>query len=365
MNQFLKYVGYFLVLFIAGFLIWRFSFIIGWVLLATVISFIGHPLVRFFDRIRVNKWSVPHTVSTALSLLVIVIVFFGMLAVFVPLILKQADTISRIDVNLLAENFQGTLLWLDTQMHNFDVIPADQTLPDFIVIKAKSVVSISSLTTLINNLFSVAGTVFTGMFAVLFIAFFFMKDENMFEEILLLIVPEKHHHATSKVISDSKNLLMRYFIGVLLEITGMMLVITLALVIFGVKNALLIGFFGGIMNIIPYLGPVIGSVIGIVLGATAIVASGSYDELLPTIIKIIGVSIVANFIDNIVLKPMIYSKSVKAHPLEIFFVIIMGGSMAGLIGMLAAIPVYTVIRVIAKAFFQEFRLIKKLTAKID
>jgi predicted PurR-regulated permease PerM len=365
MNQVLKYVGYFLLIFVLGFLIWRFSFMIGWVLLATVISFIGHPLVRFFDRIRVYKWSIPHAVSTALSLLVIVIAFFGMIAIFVPLIVKQADAISRIDVNLLAENFQGTLRWLDTQLHAFEVIPADLTLPDFIVIKAKSVVSIGNLTALINSFFSAAGTIFAGMFAVLFIAFFFMKDENMFEDILLLIVPEKHHHATSKVISDSKNLLMRYFVGVLLEITGMMLVITLALVIFGVENALLIGFFGGIMNIIPYLGPVIGSAIGIVLGATANVASGSYDELFPTIVKIIGVSLVANFIDNIVLKPMIYSKSVKAHPLEIFFVIIMGGSIAGLIGMLVAIPVYTVIRIIAKAFFQEFRLVQKLTAKID
>jgi predicted PurR-regulated permease PerM len=56
---------------------------------------------------------------------------------------------------------------------------------------------------------------------------------------------------------------------------------------------------------------------------------------------------------------------VKAHPLEIFFVIIMGGSLAGIPGMLVAIPVYTVLRVIAKEFFQKFRVVQKLTAKID
>jgi predicted PurR-regulated permease PerM len=62
---------------------------------------------------------------------------------------------------------------------------------------------------------------------------------------------------------------------------------------------------------------------------------------------------------------MIYSNSVKAHPLEIFFVIIMGGSLAGIVGMLLAIPVYTVLRVIAREFLQQFRLVQKLTKKIE
>ena len=87
--------------------------------------------------------------------------------------------------------------------------------------------------------------------------------------------------------------------------------------------------------------------------------------LVPVLAKLLGVILTAHFIDNNLLVPLIYSKSVKAHPLEIFFVIIMGGSLAGLIGMLLAIPVYTVLRVIAKEFFQQFRVVQKLTAKID
>jgi len=200
---------------------------------------------------------------------------------------------------------------------------------------------------------------------VLFIAFFFMKDENMFEDTLLLLVPEKQHHATRKVIAESKNLLMRYFIGVMLEVLGVMSIISLGLWILGVENALLIGFFGGMMNIIPYIGPVIGALIALTLGVTGTLAAGLYADLLSVLAKLGGVLIVANFIDNNILVPMIYSKSVKAHPLEIFFVIIMGGSLAGLIGMLLAIPVYTVLRVIAKEFLQQFRVVQKLTEKID
>jgi predicted PurR-regulated permease PerM len=144
-----------------------------------------------------------------------------------------------------------------------------------------------------------------------------------------------------------------------------MSLIAIGLWIFGVKNALLIGFFGGIMNIIPYLGPIIGSVIGLMLGVTSTLAAGSYNELLPVTLKLAGVFLAVNFIDNNILVPVIYSKSVKSHPLEIFLVIIIGGGIAGLLGMLLAVPVYTLLRVIAKEFFQQFRVVKKLTQTID
>jgi predicted PurR-regulated permease PerM len=336
-----------------------------WVLLAAVISFIGHPLVRLFDRIHVKKWSIPHSLSATLSLLVIILMGFGLLAIFVPLIVQQAETISKIDVTLFAENLQGPLQWIDIKLHSFGVIPVGQTLQDFIVVKAKTLVNLGSVGTVINGFFSVAGTVFVGLFSVLFIAFFFLKDENMFEDGILLFIPIDQHEATRRVISDSKKLLMRYFIGVLLEVMCVMTIISVGLWILGVKNALLIGFFGGMMNIIPYLGPLIGAAIGITLGITATVAAGAYGELVSVFIKLVSVFVVANFIDNNILVPYIYSSSVKAHPLEIFFVIIIGGTLAGIFGMLLAIPAYTVLRVIAKEFFQESRLIQKLTETMN
>ena len=365
MKQVLRYVGYFLLLFIAGFMIWRFSFMIVWILIAAVISFIGHPLVRFFDNLHIKRLRIPHAMGAALSLLIIVLMFFGLLAIFVPLIVNQAETISRIDVKLLASNLKNPLHWMDANLHGLGVIPAEQTFQEFIIIKAKTLVNMGSVTSTLNSFFNIAGTIVVGFVSVLFIAFFFLKDDNLFENSILALVPVKHHRATHKVITDSKNLLVRYFVGVLLELLGVMSLIALGLWIFGVENALLIGFFGGIMNIIPYLGPIIGSLLGITLGVTATLASGAYDELLPVLAKLSGIFIVVNFIDNNFLVPMIYSNSVKAHPLEIFFVIIMGGSLAGIVGMLLAIPVYTVLRVIAREFLQQFRLVQKLTNKID
>jgi len=365
MKQVLKYTGYILFLLIIGFLIWRFYYIFVWLLAAAVLSFIGQPLVRFFDKVHIRKLKMPHPLSTIFALGVIVLVLLGLIAIFVPLIVNQAGTISRIDVGRLAQNLQGPLQWLDDSLGNFGAIPEGQTIQDFLVSKAKSVVNLGNMGSLIGNFISVAGNIFLGVFSILFISFFFLKDENMFEESLLLFIPLKHHNATRKVFAESKNLLIRYYIGVLLELLGVMSLITIGLWVFGVKNALLIGFFGGIMNIIPYLGPVIGSAIGLVLGITSTLATGSYNELLPVILKLAGVFIVVNFIDNNILVPVIYSKSVKSHPLDIFLVIIIGGGIAGLLGMLLAVPVYTLLRVIAKEFFQQFRVVKKLTGTID
>ena len=165
--------------------------------------------------------------------------------------------------------------------------------------------------------------------------------------------------------TDSRRLLTRYFLGILLELTSMMTLIGIGLTIFGVKNALVIGFLGGLMNIIPYLGPIIGATLGMVLGVISVLSLAQYDLVFVTLITILGVFAGANLVDNIVLQPLIYSKSVKAHPVEIFLVIIMAGKVAGIGGMIIAIPTYTVLRVLARQFLSQIKIVKVLTGNMQ
>lgn len=365
MKKVLTYTAYILAILLLGYMIYRFSYIIVWVVVAAMLSFIGQPLVRFFNRLHIRKFRMPRPLSALLALLVIVLVVAGFIATFVPLIVNQAQTISSIDVNLLNQSLQGPLRWLDEKMHALGAIPDSQTIQDFALEKIKAVINVSSVGSAIGSIISAAGNIFVGLFSILFISFFFLKDENLFQDGLLLFIPEKHHRATLNVIAESKRLLIRYYLGVLLEVIGVMALITIGLKILGIKNALLIGFFAGIMNIIPYIGPLIGGMTGITLGVISTLAMGTYSELLPVVLKITGTLIIVNFIDNNILVPTIYSKSVKSHPLEIFLVIIIGGGIAGLVGMLFAVPVYTLLRVIAREFFNQFRVVKKLTDQID
>ncbi|HEX2968701.1 MAG TPA: AI-2E family transporter [Bacteroidales bacterium] len=365
MRQILKYTGYILVLLIVGFLLYKFYYIIGWLLIAAVISFIGEPLVKFFDKAHIKKIYLPHWLSTIMALFIILLFFLGLLSIFVPLIISQADAISKIDLNQVSEELHGPIEWLDAKLRASGTIQENQTFNDYITERIGSIINIDNIGAFLGGFVSAAGNIFVGLFAILFISFFFLKDETMFEQGVLLLVPEKHDEKTRKVIQDSKVLLKRYFIGILLELLSVISLMSLGLWILGVKNALLIGFFAGLMNIIPYLGPVLGAAIGLSLGITGALSGGGVSELLPVIIKLLSVIIVVQFVDNNILVPTIYSKSVKSHPLEIFLVIIMGGGLAGFPGMLLAVPAYTVLRVIAREFFQEFRVVQKITETME
>lgn len=145
----------------------------------------------------------------------------------------------------------------------------------------------------------------------------------------------------------------------------MMTLITIGLSVFGIENAIIIGFLGGLMNIIPYLGPMIGASIGVIIGTISVLSLGYYDQVIATTLIIVGTFAAANTIDNILLQPLIYAKSVKAHPIEIFLVIIIAGKIGGVVGMIIAIPTYTLIRIVARQFLSQLKFVKVLTESLQ
>ena len=191
-----------------------------------------------------------------------------------------------------------------------------------------------------------------------------MKDAYLLKELVENLTPMRYQNEIDNILSQSKYLLSRYFFGLLIELSTMMTLLSIGLTVFGVKNSLLIGFFGGLMNVIPYLGPIIGATVGVLLAVSTSLSYGMYSEIISLVFIVIGVFASANLLDNVVLQPLIYSNSVKAHPVEIFIVILVAGSMAGIPGMILAIPSYTVLRIIAKEFLSQFSVVQKLTRNI-
>jgi len=364
MNSTLRTLGIIL-LFAAGiYLAWYFSAILVYILISGVLSIMGHPMVRFLDNVHIKRFRIPHTLSTIIALLAIIIIFFGLIGTFVPLIVREANVISSIDVKIVAERLQDPIHSLEHQLSGLGLIAPDKTLEAAVIEKLKSLLSITTFSNVIGQFINFTGSLFIGISAVIFITFFFLKDERMLYNLILLVVPVRYHDETSRILSDSKRILTRYFLGVCLELVAMISLMTIGLVILGVENALLLGFFGGFMNIIPYIGPLIGLVIGVLLGVTTCISTGSYAEIWPVAFKITGVFVGANTVDGYFLQPVIFAGSVKAHPLEIFIVFIMAGSVAGILGMVLAIPAYTVIRIIAREFLSEFRIVQKLTERM-
>lgn len=346
------------------FLLWYFRDIIAYIIIAAVLSLIGQPIVKKLDKIKIGKFKIPHVVNTIISLLVIVTVFLLFIGIFVPILTSQAQAISEIDISAIETSFKEPIQSLEQVLINNEIIGEDETIEGLMTEKFISLLSVANFSDMFNYLLAFTGNVFIGVFAVLFITFFFMKDEHLFHNAIMVVTPTKYQKEINNILKDSKRLLTRYFIGILIQIGIVVTLLTIGNSVIGVKNAFIIGFFGGIMNIVPYVGPIIGTIMGVLLGVTGNLSGEFYTDMLPLMLKITTVFVIVNLIDNIVLQPTIFSSSVKAHPLEIFLIIMIAGSIAGITGMILAIPAYTFIRIIAREFLYKFKLVKSLTKNI-
>jgi predicted PurR-regulated permease PerM len=349
---------------IIGFLAWYFSTILIYILVATVLSLTGRPLVRLLDKIRIKKFHFPHTLSAVITLLVIFGAVAGLFAVVVPLLITQATELSNIDTQVLIDAYRPQLDQMKDFLLKYQMIQPDQDIETLISEKVSSVVGKTNITDIMGSLIDVLGNLFVAVFAIGFITFFFLKNERMLLNAIMLMTPVGIQTEIKHVYIKTIRLLSRYFTGLLLDLTIVITLITIGLWAFGFENALMIGIFAGVMNVVPYIGPLIGAGIALVLGLTGNMEPGVYQEIFPLTMQILGVLIVINLLDAFVIQPTIYSNRVKAHPLEIFLVILISGSAAGILGMVLAIPTYTVLRIIAKEFLSKWRFVRKITEKI-
>ena len=147
----------------------------------------------------------------------------------------------------------------------------------------------------------------------------------------------------------------------LLQISILFIIYSLVLGIFGIKNALIIAFLCALLNLIPYVGPLISAVLMLVLTMTANLEADFSSVILPKSFYVMIGFTIGQLIDNFFSQPYIFSTSVKSHPLEIFIVIMMAGILFGTIGLIVAIPCYTALKVIFKAFYADNRIVQSLT----
>ena len=363
-ENFIQYLKPVAALAIIAFMIWYFSDLVTYILIATFLSLLGMPIVKRLDKIKIGKFNIPRGLSAFLTLLSMVIIFGLFILIIVPLIIRQANVIAGIDMEALLFYYQEPMNKLSEFLRQYDVIGSGETLAQYLQSQLTDLLNITKFTNFFANLVSATGTVFMATFIILFLTFYFLHDKNLGRKFILMLTPEDHVDNMDRVLNQSKILLTRYFQGIMLEVIIMMTLEATGLLIFGIPNAVLIGFFGGLMNLIPYLGPILGAILGIILATLSQLSLGNYDMILFTIITVAGVFAGANLVDNMILQPQIYSRSTKAHPLEVFLVIIMGGKIAGVAGMILAIPTYTVIKIVAREFADRMKLVKFLTSKM-
>lgn len=217
---------------------------------------------------------------------------------------------------------------------------------------------------ILNSFVAVLSSVSIGLFSVLFISFFFLKDSKLLQRGVLMFVPANKEGNTVKSMDKINGLLSRYFVGLLLQILVLFVIYTAVLLLVGIENAIVIAFLCALFNIIPYVGPIIGGVIMIFLTMSSNLGSDFSEVILPkTGYVLIGLAI-GQVVDNFFSQPVIFSNSVKSHPLEIFLVIIIAGLLFGVLGMIVAVPGYTALKVVLKEFLSENKIVYRLTKNL-
>jgi predicted PurR-regulated permease PerM len=349
------------------FLLWYFSAIVSYILISAVLSFIGRPVVKWLQKIKIWRFKVPDFLAAFITLILLWVCFIGFFRFMIPLLMNEFETFSKINFDEILNTIQEPLTRIARFTKNENFTANSTTFFDLIGDQLNSRIDFSKLSNVLGFIAGTLGSLLIGFFSVSFITFFFLKEQDMFRNGILLIVPTEMEEKVGKILSSISYLLRRYFIGLMFEVLMIMLLITLGLIIVGIEfqHAIVIGLICGFFNIIPYLGPWMSSAIGILIGISINIDADFMSFTLPLLGWMALVFASVHVIDNILFQPLIYSSSVKSHPLEIFLVIIAAGSMAGILGMFFAIPVYTIIRVVAKEFFDNLKIVKKITENLN
>lgn len=363
-----KYLIFVGIIAVAFAVCWYFSTVLIYVILAFVVSLISQPLARIMGKLHIKGKSAPDWLLSILSVTIVIAILLMVILLVIPVITRIINDASLFsNINSSDANFSDTInKWIigifPSLGEDFDAIG---TLFNYL----KGMLANFDITGLIGSVGSIVIDIAIGLFAVVFISFFFVKNENLFSNIVAALVPDRIEASVTESIVDIEHLLSRYFVGLILEMFCVALLNFLGLWLIArisVSYALGIAFIAGILNILPYVGPILGEILGALLGMVLHYGAGVGLDVNIWIFALIilAIMLTVQLVDNFVLQPIIYSTSIQATPLEIFIVMLMAGHIGGILGMLAAIPAYTIIRVIAGRFFYEKKIVQRLMPDI-
>ena len=346
-----------------------FKNVLIYIIAAFVVSLIGRPVMKLLRRIKIKGKSAPDWLLAILTILVIIAFLVLIVTQMIPLIsniIRDASALgstSTVGPNPIEKVNQ----WLIGVFPNLD---PDFDIAALLIQKVQELADFGKVGGIVGSVASLVVDLFVALFSVTFISFFFIKEEGLFDRIICALVPDKHELTLNKTLNEIKELLSRYFVGLLIEMIGVALIDFLGLWLIASLDfsyAIGIAFIAGLLNVIPYVGPIIGEVIGVVFGIVLKLGVGAGLDVNVWVFALIilAIMLTAQLIDNFIYQPLIYSTSIKAHPLEIFIVLLMAGHIGGTVGMLVAIPAYTVVRVVAIRFFYKYKVIQRLVPDLQ
>jgi predicted PurR-regulated permease PerM len=353
-----------LLMVVVGLLLWYFRSTVVYILVSAVLAIVGGPVVRLLSGIKIGKVTTPRWAAALITLVAMWVVLVSFCLLIVPIVVEKVTMLAQLDLRGVLSNIQQPIENVQNYLESLMIVGHDSvSLAEILVGWLRKVLNYDTINAAFTSVVDVTMSAAVAFFSISFITFFFLKEEGLFFRMVSALFPERYSDNISRALDKVVHLLSRYFTGLLVESLILMTVISVTLVLFGMntENACFIGVIMGVMNVIPYAGPLMGGIASLFLGIVSPIYGCTIGY---TLAVIAGTLLTVKGLDDFVLQPTLYSERVNAHPLEVFIVILLAGSVGGIVGMLLAIPSYTVLRVFAKEFFSQYTLVKKLTKDI-
>ena len=355
-NGIVRAVGMLVLAVLVLFFIYKIQSVLIHIVVAVIFSLIANPIVEFFR----SKLKFSNTIAVIATLLLFVCLIVGLVFLFVPLIISQGNNLSLLDTQSIKLKTLDLYSQISTYLEHQNIDSSKVLNKSYI----SSKFNFDFLTDFFNSIISIISSIGITLGTMFFISFFILKDKVAFIVGIKKMLPQKNEDKILNSIYKTRTMLTRYFVGLLIQTTIICILYFIVLLIFGVENAFVIAFLCALLNIIPYLGALISMILVSVLTMLNNISADFQTVILPTTLYVVFGFLVVQIIDNNVSQPLIFSKSVNSHPLEIFLIILISGILFGIAGMIIAVPTYTIIKVIAKEFFPDNKIIEVLTKNL-
>jgi len=301
---------------------------------AILISMIFNPVVDFLEQRKVPR------VIAVLSIFILTgLLLFTLVSILLPKLINQFEAIAN---SMNDETMKNSIAQFEqTIKARYPFLSS----VDF----AQKISSLINETLLgwINNLSSFVQGVFSFLAAIVivpFMTFFLLKDSQRLIHGILNLMPNKYFEVSYNVLVKISFQLSRYVRGWILDAAIVGILSGTGLAILGINNAISIGFIAGAGHLIPYFGPIIGGLPAVII---SIMQFGNL-SMLPSLLLMFGLIYT---LDNGFIQPNIFSKSTDMHPVFIILLILVGSQTLGLLGMLLAVPLATVIKTAVKEIY--------------
>ena len=305
--------------------------VLGPFVIAMIISYVLNPIVTLL-----HERKVPRTIAVLLIYAVFCAALTVLLVNMIPMFAQQVQEFNRHipELSMRAQN-------LMKDINNTSFLPDSfRDGVDKALLGMERRVS-EALFDFVNNIGNVLNAVFV-TFIIPFLAFYILKDFDVFERTVITYVPKSHRKNTVRLMKDIDHALGSYIRGQFLVCLIVGILAYCGYLLIGMPYALLLAGIVAITNVIPYMGPFFGAAPALLMASTV---------SLKMMVMVAIVNTACQILEGNIISPQVVGRTLHMHPLLIIFALLVGGEIAGIIGMILAVPIFAACKVIIQHMF--------------